>query len=142
MKAKTKIAEEELCDVMEDDLRQKQLLFYKEVPLISKRIDYLCVDQNERELIAIEMKVKNWKRALQQALTYRLGVDKVYIALWHEYVHRVDMNVLDDYGIGILEVNCRVEVKQEAKPSQVVQSSINKALWCYIQEQNRWGAYQ
>ena len=141
MKSKT-ILEEGLCNVLEQNLKQRQLRFYREVPLISKRIDYLCVDQELKELIAIEIKVKDWKRALQQALTYRLGANKVYIALWHEYIHRIDKEVLDRYGVGILEVNGNVEIKQKAKPSPVIQSSLNNALWRYIQKQQRWGTEQ
>lgn len=51
-----------------------------EVPYMSRCIDMVLVDK-DYNLITIEFKLKNWKKAIEQAKDHRLGADKSYICL-------------------------------------------------------------
>lgn len=50
-----------------------------EMPIYRNRIDLIAFNFNH--LIAVELKLKDWKRALRQAAYYQLGVDYSYIAM-------------------------------------------------------------
>lgn len=72
--------------------------------------------------ISVELKIKNWRRAFEQALIYQLCSDLVLIALPKETVHRVDHDLLKPEGIGLLYVglNNRCQVIVEPRPSCVL----------------------
>lgn len=80
---------------------------YTEVPLGRKKIDLVCVARENVDLqICVELKVQAWKRALwQAAVNFQLG-NHSYIALWHEFVHRVEakIDLLEHYGVGLIAV--------------------------------------
>jgi len=144
------VYEHELISTIESALN-KDYLIEKEVPMIDKFIDVVAIPRNpnEKEIIAIEAKINNWKRAIQQAITYRLCADKVYVAIWHEFRHRVDENVLDDFGIGLMEVNLTfpsetknlriedsqvgtIQIIKEAKLNKNIHSSIRETVFGYV----------
>ena len=62
------------------------------------------MDRESNRLIAIELKVHKWKKALRQASVYQLCVNKVYIALWHKHINETNKKLIANYGIGIIEV--------------------------------------
>lgn len=96
-----------------------------EVPMLSKRIDILCMDPNTNDVIAVEAKIQKWKRALQQALTYRLCSNFVYIAIHHDFSHRVKKELLQKHGVGLIVVNHdNIEIPLEASPSMIVHRRI------------------
>lgn len=58
------------------------------------------------EVIAIEAKLKDWKRGLYQAYRYRDFANESYLALYSPYLHRALKN-LDEfkkYNVGLIEV--------------------------------------
>ena len=72
-----------------------------------------------REMIAIEVKVGDWRSGLIQADTYLLATNKAYLAIYNGNFHRIPDEVLEwakQRGIGILTVgkNGRVEEKLAA----------------------------
>lgn len=93
----------------------------KEVPFYDHRIDLYGYSPSSDCSIAVELKLRNWKRALQQALVYQLCSDYVYIAVPQSTAQRVDVEVLREHGIGLLSItdtNCIVALP--AFPSPVV----------------------
>ena len=54
--------------------------------------------------VAIELKLRRWVRAVEQALLYQLCSDHVYIAMPADSTSSVDLNVLQEYGIGLISV--------------------------------------
>ena len=72
-------------------------------------------------VIAVELKLQNWKKAVIQTKNYVLGADYVYIAvpLMRSYtILRKAETLLKKEGIGLLTVNektCAVHVLIEAK---------------------------
>jgi len=68
------------------------------------------------ETIAVELKLRDWKKAMVQAKNYQLGCDYVFIAvpLWRVYnVLRRAEHCLKKEGIGLLIINEKTcEVKK------------------------------
>ena len=88
---------------------------FSEVPIGKRRIDWIFVNKNNSEIVAVELKVKNWKNAFRQALSNTFCSHKSYIAIWHEYYKNINLRLLEKYGIGVLEVNGRIEEKLKPK---------------------------
>src|SRR5258708_1081848 len=87
--------------------------YYKRFPQVAlgrKKIDLLCVPKQARKgSVAVELKLENWPRALWQALNNFQVAEQSYVAVWHEYVHRVErhLSLLDQYGVGLIAVGPR-----------------------------------
>lgn len=93
----------------------------------SRRIDIVGV--KDSQLIAIEVKVKNWKRAFQQAMIYRICADKVWVAIWHRYVDNVDQELYDKHGIGIMSIHEKgLEIIRKPKPVEIVHENLQNKL--------------
>jgi hypothetical protein len=90
-----------------------------EVPFMSKRIDLVGVSPRTGQVIAVEAKVQDWRRGLQQALTYRLCSDEAFLAISTQYLQRVDRLVLAKYGIGLIAVDGVARVEMPARTSSV-----------------------
>lgn len=100
-------------DPSENDLLKPVLRLYPrrdfrrllEVPLGQKKIDLMCVPRkHDSPRVCIELKIKNWKVALWQASVNRQIADESYIAIWHRYSHRVQQDLLEHYGVGLIAV--------------------------------------
>lgn len=73
-----------------------------EVPYLSRCIDMVMVD-TDYTIITIEFKLKNWKKALEQARDHSLGSDKPYICIPRP--KRISKELIlesKEKGIGIL----------------------------------------
>lgn len=97
--------------------------FYYEIPIgkwttSRKRIDMVTL--KNKKLVSIEVKISNWKKALQQAYSNLYVFDYSYVALWHTTVPNIDSDIFKSLGIGILEVNGSCEEIMKAKPSKLV----------------------
>ncbi len=83
-----------------EHLESRHFQVFDEVPILEKRIDLIGYDPRKDTLLAIEAKVANWHKALEQALAYRLVAEQVYVAMWHRNVHRVDRDLFRDLNNG------------------------------------------
>ena len=80
---------------------------FKEVPLGRKRIDMWCVRKTEEPMeVCVELKVKDWRRALWQAIINFQIAKQSYIAIWYKYIQRVQKqnDLLGKYGVGLISV--------------------------------------
>ncbi len=85
-----------------------------EVPFYEYRMDVYGYSERENLTVAVEMKLKKWARAIQQALLYQLCSDIVYIAMPEREIGRVDVEILEEHGLGLIAVGrkrCREIVK-------------------------------
>lgn len=91
-----------------------------EVPLGPKRIDLVCASEDLGKIIAVEVKVKNWKKAIRQALTYQLCADETYVAIHQRYSNSIERQKFEDLGIGLIIVKTdkHAEIAIPAKLSQ------------------------
>jgi hypothetical protein len=116
------LRERELYPKISELFRNDYHIFFEyKIPDSSRReIDILCVKKQKRnpELIAIETKISNWKKVISQAFTRLFYVDKSYIAIPQEYVNKVDREILEMDGIGLISVEGSAEIVVEAKKSK------------------------
>lgn len=113
-------------------LESKRFRVFDEVPILEKRIDLVGYDPKRNVIVAIEAKVANWHKAVGQALAYRLVAEQVYVAMWHENIHRVDMNLFKEFGIGIMEVDGKVRTLLQPTNSQIIHNSLRKRIEEYV----------
>ena len=74
-----------------------------EVRWHQKRLD-LCVLPGDERLHVIELKVGDWRRAVDQAFVNRWAADSSWVALWHENVTGAAYGAAQDAGVGLLVV--------------------------------------
>ncbi len=69
--------------------------------------------ENYNIMISIEVKISDWRKALQQAFSNLYVFDYSYVALWHKTVPNVNTAIFKNLGIGILKVDdfCKETVK-------------------------------
>jgi hypothetical protein len=77
-----------------------------EVRWHQKRLD-LCVLPGDDRLHVIELKVGDWRRAVDQAFVNRWAADSSWVALWHEKVTGAAFEAARDAGVGLLIVTRR-----------------------------------
>lgn len=90
---------------------------FDEVPVDRRRIDWVffkSLNRDKFEVVTVELKISDWKRAFKQALYNTYCSHKSYVAIWHKYFKRIDRSLFKEYGIGVLEVNGYV--KERIKP--------------------------
>ncbi|MDD5327168.1 MAG: hypothetical protein PHY02_05055 [Phycisphaerae bacterium] len=129
---KRNISERRLVDVLVSFLRSKSRV-EREVKHYEKSIDVVSMCSNTCEIHAIEVKTKNWNRALQQAIVNLAVAEKSYVAMHSKYVHCVNIEELQENGIGLISVGSSwgdVEIIREAQQSAFV----NKIANCRIKQ--------
>jgi hypothetical protein len=118
-KNKSKIKELELKKICGEYFLQKGFLIREEVPFLLKVADLLCLHEDSGECIAIEVKVKDWRKALKQAIVYQMMADRVYIAMSNRHIKSIDHDLLAENAVGLISVdlNGTVCLISEAAPS-------------------------
>ena len=112
----------ELIKPVSDYLKKQGYLVKHEIRIGYCRAD--LVGFQKEKVVAVELKLADWKRAIIQVKNYQLGADYVYIAvpLLKSYnILRKAKHILKKEGIGLLivkENNCEVKKIIDAKPSK------------------------
>src|SRR6202035_2167340 len=80
--------------------------FY-EVRFGRKRIDVLMVAASGRPWIAIELKIRDWKKALWQSVVNRELADICFVALPERFTRAAlfQRDLFDFYGVGLISVS-------------------------------------
>jgi hypothetical protein len=112
-------------NILEDDLYPPMMDYFLklgysvelEIPIYKNRIDLFAY--NDERTIAVELKLKNWRRALRQASYYQLGADFTYIAM--PFYSAIEVfkrkQFLEKGGIGLFGVLLdKFEVRELLKP--------------------------
>jgi len=75
-----------------------------------------------KELIAIEAKLKDWKRGFYQANRYRMFANKSYLAVPSNIVNLVDITILKKHGVGLIAFDMNNNTKRtllEARKKEI-----------------------
>lgn len=109
-KGKKKLNRENLYKNCSDKARLKKLLkSLEQAEYISSEKQYFVQTKkykpHTQNLISIEAKLKDWKSGFYQALRYQFFSQKSFLALSEKYIHRVDINLLKEFQIGLISVN-------------------------------------
>ena len=89
-----------MVDAVVSFLRSHDLRVVTAVPFMSQCID-LVYETPVAELVAVEFKKHDWRRAVEQSKTHLLGADRVYICLPGRSPSESLMHTLHNYGIGL-----------------------------------------
>lgn len=110
-----------------------------EVPFYHYRIDLYGFSRVKNDTLAIELKLRKWRRAYEQALIYQLCADLVYIALPLEMVRAVDLQLLSSHGIGLIGISDRARCTQvvPARRSDVIREHYRETYVHMLLEPSR-----
>ncbi len=92
---------------------------FEEVPIFTKVIDAYLLNENSGLSLAVEFKLSNWRKGLDQAKHYLLCAQEVYVAIDAAFSHRA-LRYKEEFerlGIGLISVNGQAKVCIEAKLS-------------------------
>jgi len=119
----------ELIKPLSDYFKKQGYIIKHEVKIGFCRADLIAFKKDE--VIAIELKLKDWKKAIFQAKNYQFGCDYVYLAVplmrVYNIIKKAEHLLMKD-GIGLLVVtedSCEVRKIIEAKPSKKKICNIN-----------------
>lgn len=92
----------------------------KQVRLSQKRVDIMLVEQNTKEILAIEVKIYDWRTAIRQANLNKIACHKSYVAIWHEFSHRAiqQRDMFEDLGIGLIVIEQGYQPRIEIQPQE------------------------
>lgn len=110
-----------------------------EIPIHRNRIDLIAY--NNECLIAVELKLRNWHRALRQAAYYQLGSDLSYIAMPFYQAAELWKRpwALEKEGVGLLAILLKKsEVREfiKPKPSQKKLDYIQRGIFSTIRRRH------
>lgn len=96
----------------------KDFLILEEVEGMTGRPDVLLKPKRGKKIITIEVKLKNWKRALQQAYKYRSFSDIAFICMDAKNINPALANIelFKKSNIGLISINEKNEVKIHYEP--------------------------
>jgi hypothetical protein len=77
------------------------ILACKEVPVLGRCVDIAYFFEVEEELITVEFKLRNWKRALRQAKDHMLAADYAYICMPQRAISETMKFFLEEAGVGL-----------------------------------------
>lgn len=124
--------EADMVDMIRSFLEKQEFRVATEVPMLSKKIDIVCIDPGKLHIIAIEVKMQEWRRGLQQAITYRICSDFVYLAIHRTFSHRVDKKLLQEMSVGLMVVDRNgVEIAAQASSHMIFDQELKKNIQLY-----------
>lgn len=103
-------------------LRSNNEVVLSEVPFMNRKIDLVCLNNNI--LSTYELKIKNWRRAIEQMLDHSIAANFCYLCLPYEsqtesLLRKIRMD-LNKYGFGLIfwdDSSCSLIVDLPAKES-------------------------
>lgn len=104
--------EEQMGDPIISFAQREGYTVYPQIPLYIGKIDFVGINEDS-ECLIIESKVKNWRKALKQALRYGYGAEKAYIALptpTARNVARRYREIFENYEVGLIEISDEVSI--------------------------------
>jgi len=113
---KVKLTEKHIEDEIFKNLCHEFPAIKRQVKLHMKRVDVAYAKKSKT--VALEIKISDWKSALQQAWTNKLACHESYVVLWHEYAHRADRELFVTAGVGLMVVDSDYSLRLELSPSR------------------------
>jgi hypothetical protein len=93
----------------------------EQVSFNGKVIDVLVLDKKTRRLIAVELKVDRWRKALQQAAACQLCATHTYVGLMDGVISDERVEAITRHGVGVIGfcVGTNGLVANLARPARV-----------------------
>jgi len=81
-----------------------------QVRILGKTIDLVGAKKSTLELVTVELKIRDWKRAVRQAYLNQPLAHVAYIAIHEKYIDPTCLSVLEAIGVGLISVGRRAEI--------------------------------
>lgn len=136
MSKKTRIKEKILVEKVAEYFKSKGYVVYKEVRIPTAPPRYIDLLALNGKVLAIEVKVSDWKTALKQANLYTLIADKSYVAIWEKKRKVVLENIelFKQFGIGIILVgDSFVDVVIDAQEKGILDHNLREQTLNYVE---------
>jgi len=75
-----------------------------EVKFFRKSIDFIYIDKNYN-INAIELKIKDWRSALDQIETNQLCANYCYLGIWYKNIKAVSREIFKKNGFGLISIS-------------------------------------
>ena len=97
----------------------KDFVIKQEVEGLVGRPDILLKSKKDKKIITIELKLKNWKRALAQAYKYKSFSDVSYVCMDDSNIASIikHLDMFKKYNIGLLTISKSKKVTIVHKPN-------------------------
>lgn len=111
----------------------KECILKQEVEGLIGRPDLLLKNINSKKIITIELKLKNWKRALAQAYKYKSFSDIAYVCMDEKNINPAleHIDMFKKYNIGLISINNKNKIKMYYKPK--TKKAYSKKLYEEVQ---------
>lgn len=93
-------------EILEADLSREALKLFEaeykiftEVPLYNRCIDAVLL--KESQVVTIEFKIKNWRKAVRQIKTHMLAADLAYLCMPRKKIPDELLEILTKMGVGL-----------------------------------------
>jgi hypothetical protein len=115
------------------------------VPFGLKRIDLVFVpnsflkgdpQEDDMELISVELKWRDWARALRQAYVNQIWCDRSYVAMPEKHLP-VNLTPFHTNGVGLIAVNGNARVVVESVPEKFVDARFKKQFMTVVAQMLR-----
>lgn len=123
----SKLLEEELREPVRVYFKNRNYSVFDEAKLFSRGIDVIAKRRNN--IVAVELKVQKWRRAIQQAYMDLRVSNYAFVALPEMTYERIDREIFHEahnYGIGLLSVNGDVKQIMRPAPSNNIQPKLRR----------------
>ena len=124
-----------LAERIAQALHRKGYTVFTEVPFWLRRIDLVACLPDSDGCLAVEAKLTDWRKAIEQASIYQLCAERVVIAMPDCYAHRPDTGKLEHEGIGLWAVGDGIVELIAPRPSYVFRTHLGEKLTAAI---DRW----
>ncbi len=98
----------------------------EEVPISTGRTDLLYMYEGEPYVVAVELKIHDWRRGFKQALRNLLIAKYSFLALQWKKHRRVNLEIFAKYGVGVIAVNGAAKIVLEPRESKIFLSDVTK----------------
>ncbi len=111
-----------LISILENKLlsinHARDFIIMKEVEGLVGRPDILLKSKKTKKIITIELKLKNWKRALAQAYKYKFFSDISYVCMDESNIDSVmkHLDMFKKYNIGLITISKTKKINIVFKP--------------------------
>lgn len=98
------ISEEEQRQFFIDTWNDKEVQLFCEVPVFCRSIDLVKYDKKRNTVTAIEFKLSNWKRAIDQVISTAISFDYLEICICKPKMQKTQDNIIETcktLGIGL-----------------------------------------
>ena len=121
--------EKEMQKPIREYFTERQYSVFDEVRLFSRKIDFVAKRRNQ--IVTVELKLHDWKRAISQAYLNQRVSDYSFVALPEPLWNRIDRKIYSvsvAYGIGLLSVDGVAQQIMRAEHSKRIQPHLRKSF--------------